>query len=52
MNELPIKEYIEKNYIHKDKIKEILDKYGKTHIEDGYRIIQFYKELEKLLEDN
>lgn len=49
--DLPIKEYIKKNYIHKDKIKEILDKYRETHIEDEYRIIQFYKELEKLLED-
>ena len=48
---LPIKEYIKKNYIEKKELKKILDKYGKTNIEDRYRIIQFYKELQKLLED-
>ena len=49
--DLPIKKYIKKNYIQKNKLKEILDKYGKTRIEDADRIIQFYKELQKLLED-
>lgn len=25
------REYVEKNYIHKDKIRELLDKYGGSH---------------------
>ncbi len=39
------------DYIGKDKIREILKKYGKTEVTDYVNIIKFYKEIEKLLEE-
>lgn len=48
IKEIPISD----NYISKDKIREILKKYKGTSLEDYRAIINFYKEIEELLEEN
>ena len=40
-----------KNSISKQKIKDILLKYAYVNVDDSEKIIQFYAELKKLLED-
>ena len=40
-----------KNYISADKIREILKKYKRTSVNDYSAIINFYRELEELLEE-
>jgi len=49
MNKVISREYVEKNYIHKDVIREILKKHGKKPITEQ-NIVRFYKELEKQVE--
>ena len=50
--EKTFKKYIDKDFISKDKIREILKKYEITEIIADYvNIIKFYKEIEKLLEE-
>lgn len=49
-NKVISRAYVEKNYIHKDKLKEILTEYRKTSITDHLKIIEFWKKLEALLE--
>lgn len=50
MNKVISREYIEKNYIHKDIIRKILKKYEKKEI--TYKIVvEFYKEIKKQVED-
>ena len=39
------------NYISKDKIKEILEKYKYTEITEKDNVVKFYKEIEDLLEE-
>lgn len=41
---------INKKFISKDKIRELLEKYKYTQISDVDNIINFYKEIEELLE--
>lgn len=40
------------DFISKDKIREILDTYRYTKIEDTGKIIEFYKAIQNLLEEN
>lgn len=40
------------NSIRKDKIREILEKYKYTEIGDTMKIIEFYKTMQGLLEEN
>lgn len=40
-----------KNYISADEIREILKKYKRTSLDDYSAIINFYKEIEQLLEE-
>ena len=44
-------EFIEKNFISKDKIKEILDTYRYTKIEETGKIIEFNRKIEGLVEE-
>jgi len=46
MNKVISREYVEKNYIHKDVIREILNKYGKKPMVEK-NVVRFYRELEK-----
>ena len=49
MNKLPIKEYIKKNYIHKDVIREI---YNNNEFMTTTERIEFYqRKLREILED-
>ena len=50
MNKVISREYVEKNYIHKDVIKEILNKYGKKPMVEN-NVVRFYRELEKQVEE-
>lgn len=43
---------VDKQYISKDKIKAILEEYRYTKIEDTEKIIEFYKKIQGLLEEN
>lgn len=54
MNKVISREYVEKNYIHKDKIKEILKKwkkqpnyYGTNVIADLYDLLEVTKDADK-----
>ena len=49
MNKVIIKEYVEKNYIHKDVIRKILETYEKKEI--TYKnVVKFYETLKKQVE--
>lgn len=37
-----------RGWVHKDTLKEILDKYRRTSVDDSYTIVKFFKELEEL----
>ena len=50
MNLVISREYVEKNYIKKDVIRQILKKHGKKPITEQ-NVIRFYKELEKQVEE-
>lgn len=50
MNKVISREYVEKNYIHKDTLKAILEEYGKKPMYEE-NVVSFYKTLEKLLEE-
>jgi len=50
MNKVISREYVEKNYIHKDVIREILNKHGKKPMTDE-NVVRFYKEIEKQVEE-
>lgn len=50
MNKVISREYVEQNYIHKDVIREILEKHGKKPMTE-VNVVNFYKSLEKLVED-
>lgn len=50
MNKVIIKEYVEKNYIHKDVIRKILETYEKKEI--TYKnVVKFYETLKKQVEE-
>lgn len=50
MNPVISREYVEKNYIHKDIIREILNKYGgKPMTEEN--VVRFYKKIKDQVED-
>lgn len=49
MNKVISREYVEKNYIHKDIIRKILKKYEKKEI--TYKnVAKFYEEIKKQVE--
>ena len=50
-NKVIAKEYVDKNYIHKDVIREILKKYAHTKVDDTDKIIAFYQEIKSKVED-
>lgn len=50
MNKVISREYVEQNYIHKDIIREILEKHGKRPMTDE-NVVKFYKSLKKLVEE-
>ena len=50
MNKVISREYVEKNYKHKDILNKVLEKYACKPIED-YIVIEFYQELKELVED-
>lgn len=50
MNKVISREYVEKNYIHKDILNKVLEKYACKSLED-YIVIEFYQELKKLVEE-
>lgn len=49
MNKVISREYVEKNYIHKDVLREILKDYA-NNLPTFENAIRFYRELEKLVE--
>ena len=51
LNETRKKKGLEKECQLKQKLKEILQKYADTVVNDTYRILEFYKELKKLVEE-
>ena len=50
MNPVISREYVEKNYIHKDVIREILNKYGKKPMTEA-NVVKFYKKIEEQVEE-
>ena len=50
-NKVIAKEYVDKNYVHKDVIREILKKYANTEVDDTDKIIAFYREIKEKVED-
>ena len=51
MNKVIAKEYVDKKYIEKDVIREILKKYAHTEVDDTDKIIAFYQEIKQKVED-
>ena len=50
-NKVIAKEYVDKNYIHKDVIREIVKKYAYTKVDDTDKILAFYQEIKSKVEE-
>ena len=50
-NKVIAKEYVDKNFVHKDVIREILKKYAHTEVGNVDKIIAFYRKIKEKVED-